>query len=80
MLDGFKKHQGSSAREHLEALIATSREERAALTMMLSQIQLHSAKMTAAARTLQEVEARSAECREAARRPDGAHDAGQQPH
>jgi DNA repair exonuclease SbcCD ATPase subunit len=64
MLDGFKKHQGRSAREQagdLEALIATSREERAALTMMLSQIQVHSAKLSAATRTLQEVEQRSAD-------------------
>jgi len=57
MLDGFKRHQGRSAREeadHLEALIATSREERAALTVMLSQVQLHVAKLTATTRTLQE--------------------------
>jgi DNA repair exonuclease SbcCD ATPase subunit len=60
MLDGFKKHQGRSA-DDLEALIATSREERAALTMMLSQIQLHSAKLSAATRTLQEIEQRSAQ-------------------
>jgi DNA repair exonuclease SbcCD ATPase subunit len=62
MLDGFKK-QGRSAREQaddLESLIATSREERAALTMMLSQIQLHGAKVAAAGRTLQEVDERSA--------------------
>jgi chromosome segregation ATPase len=64
MLDGFKKHHGRSAREQaddLEALIATSREERAALAMMLSQIQVHGAKLTAATRTLQEAEQRSAE-------------------
>jgi DNA repair exonuclease SbcCD ATPase subunit len=64
MLDGFKKRQGRNAREQaddLASLIATSREERAALTMMLSQIQLHSVKLAAATRTLQEVERRSAQ-------------------
>ena len=57
MLDGFKKHPGRSAREQaedLEALIATSREERAALTMMLSQTQVDTAKLTTTTRALQD--------------------------
>src|SRR5215218_1867567 len=59
MLDAFKKTSGKPARQQadeLEALIATSREERAALSTMLTQVQLHSAKLASAGKTLQEVE------------------------
>src|SRR6516162_5538211 len=57
MLDAFKK--SSPARPHsdeLQALINASKEERAALSTMLTQIQLHGAKIVAAGKTLQEVE------------------------
>jgi len=62
MLDAFKKMGNSGGKparqqsEELEALIETSREERAALSTMLTQIQLHSAKLATAGKTLQEVE------------------------
>ena len=65
MLDSFKKMGGSGNKpgkqqaEELEALIATSREERAALSTMLTQIQIHSAKLSTAGKSLQEVEERA---------------------
>ena len=63
MLDAFKKNSGNTGRvqaDELQALIATSREERAALSTMLTQIQLHSAKLATASKTLQDVEETSA--------------------
>ena len=66
MLDSFKKMGGSGNKpgkqqaEELEALIATSREERAALSTMLTQIQIHSAKLSTAGKSLQEVEEHAA--------------------
>jgi len=57
MLDSFKK--GPSSRQQsdeLQSLIAASKEERAALSTMLTQVQLHGAKIVAAGKTLQEVE------------------------
>ncbi len=62
MLDALK-NLGSSGNkptrqqsDELQALIASSREERAALSTMLTQIQLHSAKLATAGKTLAEVE------------------------
>src|SRR5688572_32569899 len=55
MLDSFKKGQPSQAAE-LQALVASSREERAALSTMLTQIQLQSSKLAAAGKSLQNVE------------------------
>jgi DNA repair ATPase RecN len=57
MLDVFKK-SGSSRQQsdELQTLIAASKEERAALSTMLTQVQLHGAKIVAAGKTLQEVE------------------------
>ena len=46
MLDAFKKNTGPNGRaqaDELQALINSSREERAALSTMLTQIQVHSA-------------------------------------
>lgn len=61
MLDRFTK-TGSSRQQtdELQALIAASKEERAALSTMLTQIQLHGAKIIAAGKTLQEVEEKAA--------------------
>src|SRR5919204_3287427 len=59
MLDAFKKGGAKPAQqqfEELQALIAASKEERAALSTMLTQIQLHSAKLASAGRQLQEVD------------------------
>lgn len=55
MLDSFKKG-GNPAANDLQALIASSREERAALSTMLTQIQLQSSKLAAAGKALQNVE------------------------
>ena len=55
MLDSFKKGQPSQAAE-LQALVASSREERAALSTMLTPIQLQSSKLAAAGKSLQNVE------------------------
>ena len=58
MLDAFKK-TGKPARqqaEELEALIATSREERAALSTMLTQLQLQSARLATSGKSLAEVD------------------------
>ena len=58
MLDAFKK--GASTRQQqadeLQSLIAASKEERAALSTMLTQVQLQSAKLASASKSLQEVE------------------------
>ncbi|MCA1650172.1 MAG: hypothetical protein LC753_07770 [Acidobacteria bacterium] len=59
MLDAFKKGSAKPIRQQadeLEALIATSREERAALSTMLTQVQVHSAKLATAGKSLQEVD------------------------
>ena len=59
MLDAFKKTPVKPVRQQadeLEALIATSREERAALSTMLTQIQLHGTKLATTGKSLQEVE------------------------
>ena len=47
MLDAFKSKSGASKlqSDELQTLIAASREERAALSTMLTQVQLHSAKL-----------------------------------
>src|SRR6516164_208498 len=62
MLDAFKK--GGSSRQQqsdeLQALITASKEERAALSTMLTQVQLHGAKIVAAGKTVQEVEEKAA--------------------
>src|SRR4029450_9370541 len=58
MLDAFKK--GASTRQQqadeLQTLINASKEERAALSTMLTQVRLHSARLASASKTLQEVE------------------------
>ena len=57
MLDAFKKTGGSRQQsDELQSLIAASREERAALSTMLTQVQLHSAKLASASKLLQEVD------------------------
>jgi len=59
MLEAFKKGQSKPAQQQaqdLEKLIATSREERAALSTMLTQIQMQSSKLAAASNALQDVE------------------------
>src|SRR5438034_11222762 len=59
MLDAFKKGGAKPVQQQfdeLQALIAASKEERAALSTMLTQVQLHSAKLASAGKTLQEVE------------------------
>ena len=58
MLDAFKKGSVKPAQQvgELQALIAASKEERAALSTMLTQIQLHSAKLASAGKSLQEVD------------------------
>ena len=59
MLEAFKKGQSKPAQQQaldLEKVIATSREERAALSTMLTQIQLQSSKLAAAGKALQDVE------------------------
>src|SRR5512140_2204542 len=59
MLDAFKKGNAKPARQQsdeLQALIAASKEERAALSTMLTQIQLHSAKLVTASKSLEEVQ------------------------
>ena len=59
MLDAFKKGGAKPVQQQfdeLQALIAASKEERAALSTMLTQIQLHSAKLAGAGKQLQEVD------------------------
>ena len=59
MLEAFKKGQSKPAQQQaldLEKIIATSREERAALSTMLTQIQMQSSKLAAAGKSLQDVE------------------------
>src|SRR5688572_33362502 len=55
MLDAFKKGKQQQTNE-LQSLIAASREARAALSTMLTQIQLHGAKLAGASKSLLEVE------------------------
>ena len=54
MLDAFKSKSGASKlqSDELQTLIAASKEERAALSTMLTQVQLHSAKLATAGKTL----------------------------
>ena len=62
MLDAFKRI-GSGNRQQageLESLIAAAREERAALSAMLTQVQLHGAKVAAAGKAVQQVEEQAA--------------------
>src|SRR6476620_2020246 len=58
MLDAFKK--GGTTRQQqadeMQAVITASREERAALSTMLTQVQLHSARLASASKLLQEVD------------------------
>ncbi|HEY3883583.1 MAG TPA: hypothetical protein VGL62_00140, partial [Vicinamibacterales bacterium] len=59
MLDSFKKSGTKPARqqsEELQALIAASKEERAALSTMLTQVQLQSAKLASAGKMLEDVQ------------------------
>ena len=62
MLDAFKKMgtgggKGSKEQvDELQALIGTAREERSALSTMLTQVQLHSARLAQAGKTLQQVD------------------------
>src|SRR5262245_49534943 len=59
MLEAFKKAQSKPAQQQavdLEKVIATSREERAALSTMLTQIQMQASKLAAAGKALQDVE------------------------
>src|SRR5688572_12128807 len=57
MLDAFKKTGATRLQsDELQALIATSREERAALSTMLTQVQLHGAKLASAGKSLQALE------------------------
>ena len=59
MLDAFKNMTGGKSKEkqaaELEALIATAREERAALTEMLSSLTARSAKLTPLGKSLEQV-------------------------
>ena len=59
MLEAFKKTQTKPAQQQaneLQALIATSKEERAALSSRLTQVQLLASKLATAGRNLQDVE------------------------
>src|SRR4051812_21208331 len=58
MLEAFKKSAkpARNQAEELEALIATCREERAALSTMLTQMQLQSTKLATSGKSLQEVD------------------------
>jgi len=58
MLEAFKKSTkpARNQAEELEALIATCREERAALSTMLTQMQLQSTKLATSGKSLQEVD------------------------
>lgn len=60
MFDAFRKHPGKATAAHaddLQALIVASREERAALSAMLTQIQLQAGKLAAAGKASQDAEA-----------------------
>ena len=66
MLDAFKKRGagdgGMLAKEQmaeLQALIGQAREERAALSTMLTQVELHGSKLSTLGRSLQEVSDRA---------------------
>src|SRR5215216_1100270 len=57
MLDAFKKTGATRQQsDELQALIAASKEERAALSTMLTQLQIQSAKLASASKSLHEVE------------------------
>src|SRR5262245_7101130 len=70
MLDAFKKmgngggKPGRQQADELQALIAASKEERAALSTMLTQIQLQTTKLATASKPLQEVEATATKAHE----------------
>lgn len=64
MLDAFKKigSGGKGSKEQvdeLQALIGTAREERSALSTMLTQVQLHGAKLAQAGKSLQQIDERA---------------------
>jgi len=63
MLDAFKKHGSRPSHEQadeLDTLIVTSKEERAALSTMLTQLHLQAAKLAGAGQALQHVDERVA--------------------
>ena len=63
MLDAFKKHGSRPSPEQageLDTLIVTSKEERAALSTMLTQLHLQAAKLAGAGQALQHVDERVA--------------------
>jgi chromosome segregation ATPase len=63
MLDAFKKHGSRPSNEQadeLDTLIVSSKEERAALSTMLTQLHLQAAKLTGAGQVLQHVDERVA--------------------
>jgi DNA repair exonuclease SbcCD ATPase subunit len=69
MLDPFKKGPGKPAEEHaaeLQALVASSREERAALSTMLTQVQLQTSRLTAAGKSVQDLDTAVAKAHERA--------------
>ena len=65
MLDAFKKMASGAAKpareqaDELEALINTSREERGALSAMLTQIEVHTKKLSQVGKSLQQVNERA---------------------
>ena len=66
MLDAFKKRgtgdEGKSAKEQvaeLQELIGKAREERAALSTMLTQVEMQGSKLSTLGRSLQEVDDRA---------------------
>src|SRR6476660_8530348 len=63
MLDAFKKHGSRPSHEQadeLDTLIVSSKEERAALSTMLTQLHLQAAKLAGAGQALQHVDERVA--------------------
>ena len=57
MLDAFKKTGATRLQsDELQSLIAASKEERAALSTMLTQLQMQSAKLASAGKSLHEVD------------------------
>ena len=60
MFDGSRKGRPGQSSEDLEALVAASREERAALSTMLAQMQAQAARLAASGRAIQEIEGRAA--------------------
>ena len=63
MLDAIKRMGAGGNRQQageLQALVLAAREERAALSAMLTQVQLHGTKVAAAGRAVQQVEEKAA--------------------